>query len=474
MLPKLPVSKREKSEQYTWFGKIALDQDSQVILVVDGESVTGNIRWKENLFQIRPLVGGGHIVRQIDPNSFADEMPPVSPEGDSRTSTDELEAAADSAEFIDILVVYSNAVATASANIQAEIQLAIDETNAAYQNSQIEQQLRLVHAAQVNYNDTGNFSTDLGRLRGTADGFIDNVHGLRNTYGADLVSLWVESGNACGIGYLMTSIQPSFESNGFNVVLRGCATGNYSFGHELGHNMGAHHDTYVAPENGAYSYSHGFVNTAAHWRTIMAYNNACADLGFNCTRIQYFSNPVVSYGGNPTGIAGSADNATTLNNSDLTVANFRQAVTPPPPPTALLEDDFEMNSMSEWDVKKGNWMITGGDMTCSTEKKGEIFALIPWQESGQSACTSCEVTAGVRFDAAETKVSLMGWYQNSKTNVEILLNEMKDKISLKQKSNGIIVVKKSAAATLDTLTDYVLRVNYSSGNFEVFLNDVLS
>jgi protein-tyrosine phosphatase len=59
----------------------------------------------------------------------------------------------------------------------------------------------------------------------------------------------------------------------------------------------------------------------------MAYNTECRDLGFNCTRIQHWSNPDINYNGVPTGVpAGqpdSADNRLTLNNTAYTVANFR-------------------------------------------------------------------------------------------------------------------------------------------------------
>jgi hypothetical protein len=151
---------------------------------------------------------------------------------------------------------------------------------------------------------------------------------LRDTHNADAVSFWVEDGgSSCGIAWLMVIVSPLFESFAFSVVDRECATGNYTFGHELGHNMGAHHDRYVTTGNGAYPYSHGYVYTPDRWRTIMAYNTECRDLGFNCTRIQHWSNPDINYNGVPTGVpAGqpdSADNRLTLNNTAYTVANFR-------------------------------------------------------------------------------------------------------------------------------------------------------
>jgi hypothetical protein len=55
---------------------------------------------------------------------------------------------------------------------------------------------RLVHTTKVTYTESGNFSTDLTRLAGNGDGYMDNVHVLRDQYGADLVGLVIGSPTA--------------------------------------------------------------------------------------------------------------------------------------------------------------------------------------------------------------------------------------------------------------------------------------
>ena len=142
---------------------------------------------------------------------------------------------------------------------------------------------------------------------------MDNVHTLRNAHGADLVSLIIEGTSLCGIAWLMTTQSNAFEAFAFSVVARICATGNYSFGHELGHNMGLQHDRADAPADGVFPFSHGYVDAPHGFRDIMGVAASCG----GCMRIQNFSNPNVTFNGFPTGVPQSspqsADAAASLN-----------------------------------------------------------------------------------------------------------------------------------------------------------------
>ena len=79
---------------------------------------------------------------------------------------------------------------------------------------------------------------------------MNDVDAARAAYGADLVSLFVETaGTAASHGVAPTA------SYTFSVVNRGCATGNLSFAHELAHNFGALHNPCVDPGTSPYAYS---------------------------------------------------------------------------------------------------------------------------------------------------------------------------------------------------------------------------
>jgi hypothetical protein len=326
------VSKRS-GYRYSWFGHIAGMAQNSVILVIDNGVMVGNIIKNGKFYQIRPYDGDIHMIREINQSDFPPEAPPI-PVGDKGPLSFEAPPAQfDESTYIDVMVVYTDDVARASPNIHSEIQLAIDETNTSFANSDIQTRVRLVHSVEVNYSETADIGTDLECITRKTDGCLDNVHALRDSRGADLVSFWVEDGGLyyCGVAWIMQSVTSSFESNAFSVVVRDCATGIYAFGHELGHNMGAQHDRYVANISGAYEYSYGYVYTPDRWVTIMAYQSECFVSGVYCSRIPYWSNPAITINGIPTGIReglpNSADNSKTINNTAFTVANFRSSAT---------------------------------------------------------------------------------------------------------------------------------------------------
>jgi hypothetical protein len=328
---------RRGPDNFSWFGSVQGYAQSHAILTVINGNLAGSIELGPNVpasggsYQVQPNGNGQHALRQVDQSAFPPDHPPsgapVAPslygkstQGGADTSGSSQLAAtgttADSGATIDVMIVYSNQTALAAGTaIGAQIQQAIDTTNAVYANSGIATRLNLVHYQQVSYNESGDFPTDLNWLTSNAA-----VGTLRNTYSADLVSMLVEETQYCGYGWIGPAANYAF-----SVINRGCASGNYSFPHELGHNFGTRHDTYVDPTTTPYAYGHGWVDTIEGWRDVMAYNNACAAVGKNCTRIPYLSNPNMTYGSppDPLGTTTTADNARVHNQNALTVANFR-------------------------------------------------------------------------------------------------------------------------------------------------------
>ena len=276
---------------------------------------------------------------------------------------------------IDLLVVYTPAAeetAGGSAAIRAVIDLAVAETNQAFRDSGVITRVNLVGVEEVNYrySEQDPSPTEF-LLRDPSDGYLDEIHAMRDERAADLVALFVTD---------------PFPYGGTAFVLRAPHLANaaeeYAFSvnhikypsvlaHELGHNMGLDHDRWDEVNRcctardgrtlgeGLYPYGYGYVNQHAfepdasvqsRWHTIMAIGSQCADAGLRCGRVFRYSNPDLIYNGDPTGVPGDerttsltgpADARRTLNGARHIVANYRRphltgsANRPPEPLGAL-------------------------------------------------------------------------------------------------------------------------------------------
>ena len=220
---------------------------------------------------------------------------------------------------IRVLVLYTpNAQPSPSvSNIKNTILTAVAYANQSFVNSQIDYQIELVYAGQTNYTGSGDIDTDLLRFRNTGDGYMDEVHILRNKYSADVcVLLNYIYGGYCGVAANIGATA----TNAFCVVNSACDVSNYSFAHEIGHLLGCRHDPYVDSNTTPFAYGHGYVHPSYTWRTIMAYPDACG----SCPRLLYWSNPNVIYNGASMGTTATHDNARVWNERSNTVMAFRQ------------------------------------------------------------------------------------------------------------------------------------------------------
>lgn len=334
---RLVRSGRSSSGNLTWEGSLpgarrtrsGIDPLNSATLVRSAAGITGTVRSDGRLYRIRPLPSGAHAIVEVDENA----MPADHPEDAYRRLLFQASVGEASGKgkpcnprkmscggggggestVIRVMVVASQQAVTGyGGDLGALSDLAIAESNQGAGNSNVGIQFQLAGYYASSYSESGNFSTDLGRFAGTGDGYLDGYHSTRNQIAADVNVLLVDSTSACGIGYLNSS-----SSSAFSVVSTDCATGYYSFAHEIGHNLGAHHDP-AAGTNTLYPYGHGYREPSNNWRTIMAYN--CSG---GCPRLNYWSNPAVNYGGVPMGTTDVSHNQRVLLERKATVAGFR-------------------------------------------------------------------------------------------------------------------------------------------------------
>lgn len=310
------------------------DTGDNMTLYSQDNDLAGTVREGNNLYNLQSLGNNLIGITLIDESQLQEHdidyptgaMSPAEgkPQLQNKNDTDSLSSLlSDSGDVIRVMVAYTSAASAAVTNINTTIALAIAETNQSYTNSGINTRVELAHSYLTAYTETGNMSTDLSRFRTPNDGYMDEVQALRNTHAADVV-IYMGS-NSYGYCGLASTIMAT-EANAYAAVRISCATGYYSFGHEIGHLQGARHIITNDPSTTPFAYGHGYCQPGVSfgWRTVMAYGCPNGD----GTRIPYWSNPSRTYGGVAMGVAGESNNARVLNETAFTVANFRTSATP--------------------------------------------------------------------------------------------------------------------------------------------------
>jgi hypothetical protein len=368
----------------SWVGTFIDEPGSIVVFSTVKGATTGFITYGAETWEVMPGKAGQHVLYRVDDSKLSAEDAVLVPDVTDSDLAAVSDYGADSAfteattsgYVHDLLVVYTPKVRSmyGQATLESMVQNAVQLANQAYQNSRIGITLNLVGLQEIAYVESGKIDTTLADLQGGSDGKMDSVHRLRDTVGADVVSLVAEDSSTCGIAWSMRTESASNAATAFNVVKPSCLS-QHSLAHEIGHNQGSMHDRDSTTNLGVFPYSYGFrrcVSDGTGFRTVM---------GYSCTgakRVAWFSNPNVYYNGYAMGVSyesrptSSADNARSMNNTADTVAAFRSggsstvAPTAPPPPSSLSATSATSSSvMVRWSDNSAN--ETGFNLARSTD-----------------------------------------------------------------------------------------------------------
>lgn len=377
-------------QSYSWFGQLEGEKGSATLVVKNGK-ITGSIHVNGDLYKIEPLDDGLHAIIKIDlqrmppdhPESFNTIPSGIYPKSDNSsdaaysgalTSATSASADAGSMTQIDLLVAYTASASSATADIDSLIQLAVDEANQSYLNSGVNIHLNLVGKMQSQISETNNSTTAILSSFASDSAVLNQ----KAATGADVAVMIINKNEYCGLANAIMANA----SNAYAVVHYSCATGYFSFAHEIGHLQGARHDHANDSATTPYPYGHGYQSlaTSPAWRTIMAYD--CAG---GCTRLQYWSNPNVTYNGAPMGTTTTNNNARVLNETANTVANFNA-----PPVAGVTLSNMSVTKTvtgtASYELTASGFIVTSNPTNTGFTTKG------PWI-SPQTGMSNYEVRA---------------------------------------------------------------------------------
>jgi hypothetical protein len=132
----------------------------------------------------------------------------------------------------------------------------------------------------------------------------------------------------------------------------------------------------------------------------------------------------------------------------------------------LFTDDFEDGNANGWTFPSGTWSVVSSDLTGS----GKVAQALSPSFSG---CGNCTIEADLRIVTTNGRASVIAWWTNSNTYVELKLQDDKNNAVLTQFSGGVQVASKTFATSISAGTTYHILLKFDGTNFQAYLNGSL-
>lgn len=130
----------------------------------------------------------------------------------------------------------------------------------------------------------------------------------------------------------------------------------------------------------------------------------------------------------------------------------------------LFCDDFN-DGVQSWNEVNPSWTESGATLV-GTPVSGKALILADTLFDG---CSGCAFNATMQ-SAGGGKVWLLGWRQNNKNQIELLMNEAKNRWVLRQRVNGAIAAKAKGTLVIDPGVAYPVRLVFDGGKFDLYVN----
>ena len=281
-----------------WSGRVDGFEQGSATLVVKGNRMVGQVQYGSEVYRITPQGDGLHTISQLDLSLLPDEAPDLAaPESPMTRGNLPPRVSQAGPDRIRVVVMFTPEAATEMKNtgiyFRDEARLSIAMANTALANTQLKAyryKLAGMQSTYCNYVEPAEYSQPLYDITDSTTCIGGKAAAKRDANSADLVALIRSSGGAyCGVAW--RNATPTNPDYGFSLTSLNCIAG-HTFTHEIGHNIGLHHDRYVVNNDSPDEYYFGIARPelATPTRTVMAYNRACSDVGKYCTRVPLFTN----------------------------------------------------------------------------------------------------------------------------------------------------------------------------------------
>jgi hypothetical protein len=323
-------------DTWSWVGQVEGYEHGDFVLSVNGEQIYGTLRAGPVTLEFQTGDDGWHYVREPDVDAYGGcahtgeghEHEIGAAHSRARSPVPSLPTGVSPSRTVDVLLLYSSAVA-GRYDITTLVNNATASMNTAFAESGVDAAVRVVHYHEVsNYSEPDPMDPDAD-VYGLADSIRDNdppfafIDQMRSDYDADLVHMLFDaskSPDACGWGfwfYTNAGDDTAFVSVGGDE----CISAQNAFAHEIAHNIGGRHDSWLDPDPPLpYTYSNGYSRLSPARRTILG-SGRCF-MG-DCVRLNRWSSPNLYVGGDAMGDPDTADMVSSHDALVPAVADYR-------------------------------------------------------------------------------------------------------------------------------------------------------
>ena len=339
-----------------WFGILAIPEGATFEIAISGDTATVTEKIDDGVCGLPLTVPHRAFTRTVGA-ALGDVLTTTTADTPPQGAV-----AAGDVNVVDILFLFDAAtLASVGSQFTFDTRMIanIEASNLAIQNSGVDNlQWRFVVSYQVpGYTATAKMEDDLNQITYATNPVGQFVREKSILHGTDDAVLYVGgTRDFAGIAWM-----PGRHA----VVLWG--TSFMTLAHEIGHNAGCNHDRVTAEAtdgDGKYNYGYRFLINGRDTGTIMSYASS---------RVQYFSNPDVSYQGQPLGVPAdqpkAANNARTLRESAAAMAGFRAPATAP-----VITSHPQSTSTPEGQSFTFSVTASGGSLSYQWTKAGVAIA----------------------------------------------------------------------------------------------------